>query len=172
MATAAEVAAHLDLSDRHVRRLVTDSVLPGSKGHGGYNIDDCRLAYIRHLRNQARKPAHDEQPELAIDPDSLEYQKLRLTREQADNMALKNEQARAKLVPIELLTAILSKISGEWSGIIDTIPLNVKRKHPHIDTAVIEDIKWMCVKSQNAVARLDAVTDEVVADYAASVESD
>lgn len=171
MATQAEIAAHLDLSERQVRNLMSDSVLPGSKGRGGYNIDDCRNAYIRHLRNQTRRGTEQESEPL-IDPDSLEYQRLRLTREQADNMALKNEQARAKLIPIELLTMILSRVAGEWAGLIDTIPLNLKRKHPQLDTQLLDDIKWHCVKAQNSVARLDAVTDEVVADYAASVESE
>lgn len=150
---------------------MSDSVLPPAKQRRGYDIDECRVAYIRYLRNQTRKP-QEQESEAVIDPDSLEYQRLRLTREQADNMALKNEQARAKLIPIELLTMILSRVAGEWAGLIDTIPLNLKRKHPQLDTQLLDDIKWHCVKAQNSVARLDAVTDEVVADYAASVESD
>lgn len=171
MATQAEIAAHLDLSDRWVRTLMADSILPGSKGRGGYSIDDCRLAYIRYLRNQASRQTEHESP-IGADPDSIEYQRLRLTREQADNMALKNEQARAKLVPIELLTAILARIAGEWSGLVDTLPLNIRRKHPALDTQIIDDFKWHCVKMQNAVARLDEVADEVVADHAASVDAE
>lgn len=111
-------------------------------------------------------------PGSELDPDSIDYQRFRLTREQADNMELKNEQARAKLIPIDLLTVILSRIAGEWSGQADTLVPNIVRKFPGLDSAIIESIKLAVVRMQNSVARLDEVADEVVADHAASVDAD
>ncbi|MFT8243954.1 hypothetical protein [Roseomonas sp. BN140053] len=52
MATDAEVAAHLDLSDRTVRELRKRGVFPALR-RGAADLDACRLAYIRHLREQA-----------------------------------------------------------------------------------------------------------------------
>ncbi|MFT8243266.1 hypothetical protein [Roseomonas sp. BN140053] len=52
MATDAEVAAHLDLSDRTVRELRKRGVFPPLR-RGSANLDAYRLAYIRHLREQA-----------------------------------------------------------------------------------------------------------------------
>ncbi|MBP0492098.1 hypothetical protein [Roseomonas indoligenes] len=52
MATALEVAEHLDLTDRSVRELQKRGVLPQGK-RGALDLGECRLAYIRHLREQA-----------------------------------------------------------------------------------------------------------------------
>lgn len=124
-------------------------------------VVENRLANFEERNNQGNPD---------MDPDTIDYQRFRLTREQADAQQIKNEQARARLVPIDLLTAILSKVAGEWAGLGDTLPLAIKRKHPELDSAVIENIKWECVKMQNAVARLDEVADEVIADHAASID--
>ena len=100
----------------------------------------------------------------------LAQEKLRLTKEQADQLELKNELARAKVVPTDLFSAILSRVAAEIAGIIDTLPLQVKRKHPELETPVIESIKWQCVKAMNAMARVDAVADEVIANYIKGLE--
>jgi phage terminase Nu1 subunit (DNA packaging protein) len=46
MASQIEIAAHLNLSDRQIRNLVADGVLPASRGRGGMDLDACRLAYV------------------------------------------------------------------------------------------------------------------------------
>lgn len=104
------------------------------------------------------------------DSDSLDFQRLRLTKEQADNMELKNEQARAKLIPIALLTEIIARVAGEWSTLVDALPLNIKRKHPTLESMIVEDVKRQCVKMQNAVSRIGDVMDEVVRDHADSID--
>lgn len=125
------------------------------------------------VENRVRHREEKYKPELDpdLDPNSLDFQRLRLTKEQADNMELKNEQARAKLVPIELMTRILARIGSEWAALVDALPLNIKRKHPGLDGQTIEDIKRQCVRMQNAVARLDEVAGEVVEEYAASIDA-
>lgn len=131
-----------------------------------YEVKDVianRLDSLQEKINQGISPG---------DPESIEYQRLRLTKEQADNLELKNEMARAKVIPIDLFTEILSRVAGEIAGIIDTLPLQIKRKHPGLETAVIEGIKWQCVKAQNAMARVDSVADQVIEDYVARQEAD
>lgn len=127
------------------------------------DVLDNRLAHQAAQYNQSSD---------APDPESIDYQRLRLTREQADNMALKNEQARARLIPIDLLTAILSRVAGEWAGQADTLVPNIVRKFPGLDSAIVESIKLAVVRMQNTVARLDSVADEAVADHAASIDAD
>lgn len=107
------------------------------------------------------------------DPDAsgLEHERLRLTRAQADNMEIKNEIARGKTAPIEIIQMVLSRISGEAAGELDSIPLNIKRKHPELDSQIIEDIKRHCVKGQNAISRCDDVLDDVLDDYITDSET-
>ena len=107
------------------------------------------------------------------DPDAsgLEHERLRLTRAQAENMEIKNEIAKGRTAPIEIIQVVLSRISGEAAGELDSIPLNIKRKHPSLDNQIIEDIKRHCVKGQNAIARCDDVLEAVLDDYIADAET-
>jgi phage terminase Nu1 subunit (DNA packaging protein) len=53
MATQAEVADHLDLTQQAVAKLLSAGHLPRSEGRGSLDLDACRIAYIRRLREQA-----------------------------------------------------------------------------------------------------------------------
>ena len=119
----------------------------------------------------ARKAELDGRREAAPEGASLDHEKLRLTRAQADGQEIKNEIARGKTAPIEIIQVVLSKIAGEAAGELDSIPLNVKRKHPQLDSQVIDDIKRQCVKAQNAIARCDETLDSVLDDYIADPEA-
>jgi len=100
MATQAEVAAHLDLSDRSVRDLLDRGVLPNAR-RGALDLDQCRVAYIRHLREtaagRAAGPAADD----------LTAERARLAREQADHFALKNAALRKELLPRTDITRVV-----------------------------------------------------------------
>lgn len=53
MASQHEVAAHLDMSTRHVRELVQRGVLPEKQGAKGWDLKECRLRYLLYLRGVA-----------------------------------------------------------------------------------------------------------------------
>jgi phage terminase Nu1 subunit (DNA packaging protein) len=120
---------------------------------------DNRLLHQRHQIESANSQGS------SVNESDLDFERLRLTRAQADNMEIKNEIARGQSAPIELITLVLSKVSGEAAGEIDSIPLNVRRKHPALNAQVIEDIKRHCVKAQNAVSRVDEILESALNDY-------
>ena len=95
----------------------------------------------------------------------MEAERLRLTRAQAEGQEIKNELAKGKTAPIEIISLVLSKIAGEATGILDSLPLDIRRRHPEIQTAVIESIKRQVVKSQNAIARTGDTLEHVLEDY-------
>ncbi len=103
MATQAEVGAHLDLSDRTVRELLDRGILPNAR-RGALDLDACRLAYVRHLREmaagRATGPAGDD----------LTAERARLAREQADHYALKNAALRQELLPRTEITRTVSAV--------------------------------------------------------------
>lgn len=92
MATQAEVGAHLDLSDRAIRALIDRGILPAAR-RGDLDIDACRVAYIKHLRETAAGRA------AGPGADDLTAERARLAREQADHFALKNASLRLELLP-------------------------------------------------------------------------
>lgn len=159
MATQVEVAQHLDISDRQVRNLLTDGVLPSSKGAGGLDVDACRLAYIRYLRGIG---SGQVRPEPLADEDDdgdtakrLEVERLRLTAAQAEGQELKNDITKRKSVPTEVATFVLSRLSAEIGSILDTLPLTLKRRHPDLEVRHIESVQRELAKARNRAATLD-----------------
>ena len=107
MATQKEVAAHLDLSDRQIRELQSTGVIQRPSGRGEYDLDACRVGYIRHLRAVA---AGHRSADGELD---LTAERARLSKEQADAQALKNAEARGELVPA-------SQIESTWVRLFST----------------------------------------------------
>ena len=160
MATQVEVAAHLDLSDRQVRNLLADGVLPASKGAGGLDLDACRQAYISYLRGKANGQVKHQEADGCADLDPQAEQKLlqerlRLTAAQAEGQELKNDIARRRSVPTEFATFVMSKIAAEIASILDTLPLTLKRRHPDLEVRHIESIQRELAKARNRAAELD-----------------
>ena len=101
MATQTDIATHLDLSDRSVRELLDKGVLPNAR-RGALNLDQCRVAYIRHLREMAAGRG------TGPSADDLTAERARLAREQADHYALKNAALRLELLPRADITRAVS----------------------------------------------------------------
>ncbi|WP_158538982.1 terminase small subunit [Marinobacter vulgaris] len=106
-----------------------------------------------------------EKADQAGNNSDIEAERLRLTRAQAEGQEIKNELARGKTAPMEIITLSLSTVAGAASGILDSLPLDIKRKFPELDTQMIEAIRRHCVKAQNEISRLDEVVVEQLRDY-------
>ena len=170
MATQIEVAAHLDLSDRQVRTLVTDGALPASEGAGGLDLDACRLAYIRYLRGMNSGQVRPEVPALSegLDPDAeakLTQERLRLTSAQAEGQELKNDITKRKSVPTGFATYVLSRLAAETGSILDTLPMTLRRRHPDLEVRHIESVQRELAKARNRAAGLDDRLPGLLDDY-------
>lgn len=96
MASQAEIAKHLDLSQQAVSKLLLSGVLVPRKLGETLSIVDCRVAYIRHLREVAAGRC-------AGDPDApnLVLERGRLARAQAVAAERKNLHADGDLIEME-----------------------------------------------------------------------
>jgi phage terminase Nu1 subunit (DNA packaging protein) len=101
----------------------------------------------------------------------IEAERLRLTSAQAEGQELKNELAKGKTAPMEIITLSLSTVAGAASGILDSLPLNIKRQYPELTAQMIEAIKRQCVKAQNEISRLDEVVVDKLRDYLNELEA-
>lgn len=180
MATQVEVANHLDVSDRWVRELVQSGVLPASKGRGGYDLEQCRLAYIRHIRGQlsgqVKVPEAEgkEYPDDVIDPyieQKREQEEYLLTKERRIGQQQKNELAARKVVPSEFAIFTLSKIAAEIAAILDTLPLTMKRKHPDLETRHLDTLMRELARARNQASGLDNMLPELLDDYFDSIDT-
>lgn len=175
MATQIEIAEHLDLSDRWVRTLLQEGVLPASKGRGGYDIDACRLAYIRYIRaqvsGQARRP---EAAEESGDISGLEQKKLEedylWTKERRIAQQLKNEIASRQQVPTEFAMFALSRLAAEVAAILDTLPLTLKRRHPDLETRHLDTLNRELARARNQAADLGDSLPGILDDYLSTID--
>lgn len=107
MATHAEVAAHLDLTRQAVSQMVAEGHLPG--GSAGLDLDACRVAYIRRLREQAAgrmgAPAGDDGLDLV-------QERARLAKEQADKTAMENAARRGEMVDAKEVARAVGQMLG------------------------------------------------------------
>jgi phage terminase Nu1 subunit (DNA packaging protein) len=101
----------------------------------------------------------------------IEAERLRLTSAQAEGQELKNELAKGRIAPIEIITLSLSTVAGAAAGILDSLPLNIKRQYPELSAQMIEAIKRQCVKAQNEISRLDSVVVDKLQDYLDELEA-
>ncbi len=105
MATQAELAAHLFIGQPTVSRLKNKGILPPPTGRGGFDLDACRQAYIEQLREAA---AGRDSSKVG----SLEAERARLAREQADAKAMDNAERRKELASLPDITgAVVGMIS-------------------------------------------------------------
>lgn len=113
MATAAEVADWLGMSDRRVKDLRASGVLPGDAG-APYDLRECVRAYCRHIRPAAGKAAAGG----SETGDTLDAARIRLTNAQADARLMLNAQMRGEAVLAGDLEAVVGAmvdgIRAKW----------------------------------------------------------
>lgn len=150
MATQKEIAEHLDLTERHVRRLLKDGVLPPSKA-GGYDVDACRHAYIRYLRGvqsgQIRQQQElPEEGQQADNPtDRLEWEKYRKAKRE-------NDEAEGLVAPVSSLTNALQKAGAIIVANLESLPLLIKRNWPEVTGDQITMVKAAVAECRNTIA--------------------
>lgn len=98
MATIAQAARHIDLSERRFTELLDDVFKRCERG--AYDLDEVRMVYIRHLREGAAGRSNET--------GALANEKARHAKEQADSLAMKNAQVRGELLPAGEVTAAVT----------------------------------------------------------------
>lgn len=90
-----------------------------------------------------------------LQPGTIEYERHRLTRAQADAQELKNAKESAEVVETAFCTFVLSRVAGEIASILDGIPLSVQRRFPELENRHIDFLKKDIIKAMNKAAALD-----------------
>ncbi|HQT86257.1 MULTISPECIES: hypothetical protein [Acidiphilium] len=105
MATQTEVATHLGISQQAVAKLVDMGIFPRTPRRG-LDLDQCRVAYLGRLREEAAgRAAQGDGEEL-----DLVTERARLAKEQADRIAMENDLTRRDVVRIEDVVKIVSPL--------------------------------------------------------------
>lgn len=116
--TQAELGHHLDLSQPMISRLVKDGVIE-AQARGRYDIDECRIAYIRHLRASAAGR------QAGGGTLSLEGERARLAKEQADAKAMENALRRGELAEMSKIETAWERMGTEVKRILLAVPADL-----------------------------------------------
>ncbi|MBS7812882.1 hypothetical protein [Roseococcus pinisoli] len=103
MSSQSDVARHLLLDQSSVSKLIASGILPRA-ARGALDLDACRDAYIRHLRDAAagRGTASEE------DSGQLTTERIRYARAQADALQLKNDLAMRRVAPVDVMVDMVT----------------------------------------------------------------
>ncbi|MGF7178427.1 hypothetical protein [Azospirillum doebereinerae] len=137
MATQAEIAAHLDITDRTVRDLKKRGVF-NADARSQLDLDACRIAYIRHLRERAAGRSSDEAEAEGLD---LVAEKARLAKEQADHYAMRNAEARKELVRIGDYTAAAVSVIEMVKAKLMRIPAKVAKSDAKLKVRIADAVE-------------------------------
>lgn len=150
MATVKEVAEHLGLTERRVKQLRQEGIIPTGKRGAGANLDDCRMAYFNYLRVSKESTFQVDDDQLDIE---AKRENLRLIKARADAQELKNLQEKQQLLPVEILQEVLAKTAAQIASILDTLPSKIKRAQPSLTNSELDLIKAEIVRTQNLAAQ-------------------
>ena len=110
--------------------------------------------------------------EADLQPGTIEYERYRLTRAQADAQELKNARDSAEVVETAFCTFVLSRIAGEIASILDGIPLSVQRRFPELENRHVDFLKRDIIKAMNKAAALDELIPGLLSEYMGAEAAD
>ncbi|EON2963377.1 terminase small subunit [Escherichia coli] len=88
-----------------------------------------------------------------LQPGTIDYERYRLTKAQADAQELKNAREEGLVLETELFTFILQRVAQEISGILVRVPLTLQRKYPDISPSHLDVVKTEIAKASNVAAK-------------------
>lgn len=125
-------------------------------GKGVESVFDTAMAIQWYAQREAdieneklRKEVEDYRAasEADLQPGTIEYERHRLTRAQADAQELKNASETGEVIDTAFATYALSKLTGEVGAIIDSLPLAICRQFPGMEKRYQDFIKMEVSKA-------------------------
>lgn len=136
--TQSALGKHLDLSERSVRELFAKGIFPStvdSKALTEADLELCRVAYIRHLRDSAAGRSKDDQ-EVAEDDDP-DVQLARLRKEQIELAKIKRRKVMAELIErVDMRLAVSAAFAR-----VKSVLLKVPKKHAGTIVAMDDELE-------------------------------
>ncbi len=112
--TVQELIQFIPVSERRIRQLVKQGVIPSAKA-GKYPLVICIQSYANYLRSYINERQ-------AQSPASLNRERIRLTRAQADKAQAEYEQLCREWIPLELADTLYQDLDAMLKKILFTLP--------------------------------------------------
>jgi terminase small subunit / prophage DNA-packing protein len=139
----AEIAEHLDISERSVRELLDEQELD----HKQCSLSEIRVAYIRHLREVAAGRGGE-------DGITLVKERALLAREMRIAKAMQNAERRGALAPVGVLEQVLASTGAKIGKILATIKGEIRRRFPQLTSSDLAAVDAIVAKAMAQAAGL------------------
>lgn len=116
---------------------------------------------LRDVLDNRLEHMASRQPASAIDPEDYEAQRTRLTKEQADQLEMKNAVTRREQAPVQLLEWALAEMAQRISAVLGAIPSKIKKRVPSLTAAEMTNITREIIKAQNAASKSELPWDKL-----------
>lgn len=104
-----------------------------------------------------------EKNEAQLEPGTIDYERYRLTKEQADAQELKNMRDKCLVVDTAFCTFALSRLANDIASVLDGITLAMQRRFPEMGKSQCDYLKMQVSKAMNLAARTsDNIPDMLV----------
>lgn len=151
MATQAECAAHLVMSERRFRELIDDGLFTRAD-KGAYDLDDVRRAYIEHLRSVASGRGGGEAQANKADEEARRMRAL------AEIAELKSAEMSNSLIPADQVAASIHEAVTVMKTSLLAIPAKAAARVGAKDVRRAEQvIKDEVAEALEALSRIKVV---------------
>ncbi|WP_367599253.1 terminase small subunit [Pseudomonas fulva] len=139
---------------------------------GRESFYDVRSVLDNRLQHQNGKQQPGSEDIDPLAEAKLLQERLRLTREQADAQAMRNEVKRRNLVPVDFMTFAISRMTSLIGSTLDTVHTKVKRKHPDIELRHLEAVQREVAVTRNEAASLNERLPEILDEFLSTLDDE
>lgn len=154
-----DIAELLNITDRTLRTLVAERILPEAKPRSGYQPLACIHAYINY---KSKSKLSQEKPEVgAGEPEQTEDEKMereeRLLKldDKRETVAMKRAKRvlfEKSYIPIDMMVDVLQQIGGNLATRHDNLISNMKLAWPDMPMEAVEVLTEEMTKAANECA--------------------
>ena len=161
MASQRDLAKYLDTNEHVIRDLERAGVFKRSGGRAGYDLDTCRVQYIRHLRALAKGADQDEPLDDDANMrrqqvvDTINVEKARQAAEMADKLAMENAVRRRELAPVSELRSAMTQVGSLIRTRLESLPAQLKRRIPHLRASELGIVKQEMARLSDELASIE-----------------
>ena len=158
------LAEIFNVDPRTIERWQSQGLPCASKGSKGIeSVFDTAMAIQWYAQRETdieneklRKELDDLRAaaESDLQPGTIDYERYRLTKAQADAQELKNARETGEVIDTAFATYALAKLSGEIGAIMDSLPLVISRKYPGMERRYLDAIKSEVSRVMNLAANI------------------
>lgn len=134
-----------------------------------YDVKTVLENRLQHQSGKQQLGAADKDPDLEY---KTAVERLRLTKEQADAMEMRNEVKRRHLVPVDFMTFAFGRLTSLIGSTLDTVHTKVKRKHPDIEPRHLEAVQREVAVTRNEAASLHERLPEIMDEFLSTLDDD